>query len=689
MSRKHTQAGFGLIEILITLVVLGVGLIAIANLQGKLFQNSAAARDRVAAVNLAQKKLEDLRNFTQVEAGAGGVFGYAEIGTNAGGMKADDGTLLLASDTYTIGTTDYTLSWVASDFEYASDNTGRQASASATPDFKRVMVTVSWDGLDGGGEVAITGSVNALSPSSSAQTVAKAAERQGPIVEYQPGAAPDYVPIDIGDTVKKETSTPEPVVSQNAQFTLTSFDEISYDTVFQTQRRDEYITVNCVCQQDGFGDGREPTLEIYDDETERLQTIVGEVVNKRIGARVTTGQYGQQPELCNTCCRDHHDHTASTYKYDPFRPVEPTLADGDHDHYFPDANGVLQLANGANDLYLEACRFKRVDGYLRLMPDWNLATLQIMPALFVSSNMGDYVTYVQDFVEAYVSGITYGSNYPVAYPSPGTTFPNEPLEQSMGVNQTDQLIARGVYIDYMDSDLITKIKARIAANENFLDIVPFHEVNLTRFASWSSVTSSGGNTAATTATVTNQALQDGGTNSRGFVTAVQEGEAYIQARIENDNTGLTDTAEIDPHTPVTTEAYHRSDEFKLTIGSVAPPPDTATVAGEIKVKGGNVKINASAVTVTGSGGAACVKQTDATYNCVLDAGGNGTITFGKYNDEKVTGNNVSVNNHQILPDVFAGAVVTVANDGTLSETTSFAFTGAAVGIITLDVLISD
>jgi hypothetical protein len=405
---------------------------------------------------------------------------------------------------------------------------------------------------------------------------------------------------------------------------------------------------------------------------------------------VTTGQDGQQPELCNTCCRDHHDKTASTYKYDPFRPVEPTLDDGDHDHYFLDDAGVLELANDAGDLYREACRFRRVDGYLRLMPDWNLATLQIMPALFVASNTTDYVEYVQDFVEEYVSGINDdGSNYPVAYPSPDTAFPNEPLEQAMGVNQTDQLIARGVYIDYMNADLIAEIKARISASENFLDIVPFHEVNLTRFANWSSVTSSGGSDAAVTASVTNESLQDGGTNSRGFVTAQLAGEAYIRALIENDNTGLTDTDVIDPHFPVTTEDYHRDDEIKLTIGGVAPPIDTATVAGVINVKGGNVKINASAVTVTGSGGAACVKLTDATYNCVLDADGNGTITFGNYNDEKKTGVNITVNNHQIIPGVFAGAVVTVANDGTLAETTSFVFTGAAVGEITLDILVSD
>ena len=689
MNRKTTQAGFGLIEILITLVVLGVGLIAIANLQGKLFQNSAAARDRVAALNLAQKKLEDLRNFTQLEAGAGQVFGYQEIVANGGGMKGDGGGLLLASGDHTIGTTTYNLQWTVNGFDYGSDNGVAVASAEAIPDFKEVTLTVTWDGLDGGGSVEITGDISALSPSSSALTLADPGDRQGPVVQYVPGAAPDYVAIDLGDDVKKETSTPEPKVSKNEQFTMTTFDEVSYDLAEQTQRRDEFITVNCVCVQSGTGEAMEPSIDAYDEDTERLVTLVNEdMVTKRIGVPAEGGAYQQQPPLCNTCCRDHHDSSASTYKYEPFRPGASSAPGGDHDHYMPDNNGLLQLANGAGDEYLEACRFKRVDGYLRLMPDWNLVSLQVMPAMFVAGNLGNYGSYVQNLVEAYVQGIN-GGNYPVDYPAPDVAFPNEPLDAAMGVGQTDQYIARGIYIDYMDADLVAEIKSRIGGGEPFLGLVPFHEVNLTKFATWSSVTQPGGKIAATAASVSSEPLQTDGTNSRGFVTGLEVGTAYIQASIENDNTGLTDTAEIDPHTPVTDEEFHQADEIKLTVTADVPPNENPTVGGNITIANGIT--TPGNVTVTGAGGATCVpiNQPQPGYSCVLDGSGNGTIVVGGYNTTKTTGNNTTVNNNQLspAPNEVAGANGLVINDGLMSETTIYNFNGV-VGELVLNLLVS-
>lgn len=676
MNKKHTQAGFGLIEILITLVVLGVGLIAIANLQGKLFQNSADARDKVAAVNLAQKKLEDLRNFSQLQAGAD--FGYAEIDDNSGGMKDAEG-LLLPSGNYQIGNTTFNLSWTVAGQSYGSDNQPAVVDNTATPNIKRVTVRVTWNGLDGPGEAEIIGNISSLTPSSAALTMSEIPDRQGPIVPYVPGAAPDYVPIDISDTSKKESSTPDPTVSQKGEYTLTTFDEVTYDTKKHTQRRDEYVTANCVCKQAGTGDGYEPTLEVYDSDSETVITLVGEEVSKRVGVPADNQQF----DLCTACCRDHHDSASSTYKYDPFRPGAAAAGGGDHDHYYPDKDGVLQLANGAGDLYLEACRFKRVDGHLRVMPDWHLASLQVMPAMFVGTNTGDYASYVQQFVEDYVKGINHGSNYPVDYAAPETVFPNEPVEQAMGVGQTDQFIARGVYLDYMDASLVAEIKKRIGAGEYYLDIVPFHEVNLTKFATWSVVTDPETNTASDLATVTNEALKDGGANNRGFLTAQKVGTAYVQAVIENDNTGLTDTAEIDPHYPVTTEEFYRSDAIKLVIGADKPPADTPMVGGSITIKP-PVKINHSAVTVAGSGGASCSKITDSTYNCALDASGNGTITFGNYND---LDNKSNVNNNVLAPASFAGAVVTVQNDGTMAETTSYAFSGA-VGEQTLDVSVN-
>ncbi|MCL5669187.1 MAG: prepilin-type N-terminal cleavage/methylation domain-containing protein [Gammaproteobacteria bacterium] len=55
--------GFSLIEVLITVAVLAVGLVAMARFQGTALQASSLAKDRNEAVALAEQKIEQLRNF--------------------------------------------------------------------------------------------------------------------------------------------------------------------------------------------------------------------------------------------------------------------------------------------------------------------------------------------------------------------------------------------------------------------------------------------------------------------------------------------------------------------------------------------------------------------------------------------------------------------------------------------------
>jgi len=57
----HYQLGFTLVEALIALLVLAVGLLGLAQLQGHAMESSAAAKARTTAINLAQQKLEELR----------------------------------------------------------------------------------------------------------------------------------------------------------------------------------------------------------------------------------------------------------------------------------------------------------------------------------------------------------------------------------------------------------------------------------------------------------------------------------------------------------------------------------------------------------------------------------------------------------------------------------------------------
>ncbi len=63
---KHSiiksQKGIGLIEVLIATVVVAVGLLAVASLQGKFMSSSGGSKTRAEALVLAEQKLEQLRN---------------------------------------------------------------------------------------------------------------------------------------------------------------------------------------------------------------------------------------------------------------------------------------------------------------------------------------------------------------------------------------------------------------------------------------------------------------------------------------------------------------------------------------------------------------------------------------------------------------------------------------------------
>ena len=65
-NQKNLQAGVSLIEVLITLVVLGMGLMSLAKFQGTVMKDNSMGKERTVAIHLAQQKLEDLRNFSEV-----------------------------------------------------------------------------------------------------------------------------------------------------------------------------------------------------------------------------------------------------------------------------------------------------------------------------------------------------------------------------------------------------------------------------------------------------------------------------------------------------------------------------------------------------------------------------------------------------------------------------------------------
>lgn len=109
------QQGASLVEVLIALVILGVGVIVLVKFQGDLTRDRGYVSQQNAAMVIAKNKIEDLRHYT-------------EIATGGGGVAYDD----IASGTQTVtgANTDYTLTWTVTDV--------------VSPPHKLLTVTVSW-----------------------------------------------------------------------------------------------------------------------------------------------------------------------------------------------------------------------------------------------------------------------------------------------------------------------------------------------------------------------------------------------------------------------------------------------------------------------------------------------------------------------------------------------------------------
>ncbi|MDD1620131.1 MAG: hypothetical protein LUQ11_01525 [Methylococcaceae bacterium] len=145
-STFKLQGGIGLIEVLIAMVVVAVGLVAVATLQGHLMSDSGDNKTRSEALALAERKIEELRNNANVA-------GYQAI------------TAGTTTESNIVGTNaTFTRSWTIGDV------TGFLASA---PNRKNISVQVSWDGngngvVDGNERVEVITQMAWIDPGKSA-----------------------------------------------------------------------------------------------------------------------------------------------------------------------------------------------------------------------------------------------------------------------------------------------------------------------------------------------------------------------------------------------------------------------------------------------------------------------------------------------------------------------------------------
>jgi len=693
--KRSFTSGFTLLEIMIAILIVSIGLAALANLQGKLTRYSAMAKQRTLAMNLAEQQIETMHSF------------YTMAGTGANACATaqsgfDDLESCLDGTTVNAGNMQFNLSWKMDHFVQNSDGTTEifnSESGALRPDLKLVTIKVEW--ANGQGEtqdVELVDIIDATSIFNTGRLMARVDSNIPPRTLFNPDDFPGVVEIAIGSDKIKGSTTPKPKIENRGNNVITTFDVVTFlraGTDAYLQRREEFKVTNCICTMNsGLGTGRAPTVWNGSDYS------LGEELTKRTG-NVSDNESGQ-PAACEMCCNDHHDSSSASVKYDPFRPPYeggvgigigvPESFDfaGDHAHYSID-NGTKVLAQEGDD-YLEVCRYIRKDGFFELTSDLALENLDVVKESFPANYNDSYSTSVIDFVTEFSSLISL-SDYPSTRPD-GNYSSSAPGVLLNNVGILVPAMSRGIYVDYMTDDLAKKVKClqangsgsysdfcNVLRDPTWLEILPFFDVDLTSLSNW--------NRGSTAITVSNSPISDIESSrfSRGVIEIAQEHfdvETDVTASIERSNSGLTDTNPVDPD-----DELEHSDDIPVEV----------YIGGSTKVKGvlvqgdiyaGSNKVNIETVRIQQNPPlVACEintiidgRSTQKIYVCDLTpVPTNGTITITDYNALKTAGNNTTVLNRKVCTistdfssmEIFDEGVVADPDLGITGERTVLTF----------------
>ncbi|HSM68326.1 MAG TPA: prepilin-type N-terminal cleavage/methylation domain-containing protein, partial [Xanthomonadales bacterium] len=330
---KHPgfHRGFTLLEIMISVLIISVGLVALANLQTKLSRYSATAKQRTLAVNLAEQQIETMQAISVL-----GGTGAGACATEPGAF--DDLAACTSGITVDSGSGAFTMTWTVSEFLQNADGTTEAYVAAANlrrPDLKLITIKVAWvDGQGAQQDIELSDIVDATSIFNTGRIHARIESKEPPKTVFNPTEFPGVVDISIGGEKLKGSTTPEPTIKNKGNIVITSFDVVTYlqsGTQAYLERREEFKVLNCFCQLNaGLGTGREPT--VWDGK----KYASGANVSKRTG-QVSTLESGQLA-ACEICCNDHHDGPAADTTYDPYEPDFSGATGGfdfmgDHAHY--------------------------------------------------------------------------------------------------------------------------------------------------------------------------------------------------------------------------------------------------------------------------------------------------------------------------------------------------------------------
>lgn len=132
------QKGFGLLEILITLVVLGVGIVGLVAMSKSALTVSQDGRRYETAMRLAESKLDEFRNFNSVVNATAPLTAYNQI-------ASANSTVTLSGEAYSVG-------WTVTN-QYLNGSTWQNVAPAgyrlSYPGRKAITVNVGWTDSEG------------------------------------------------------------------------------------------------------------------------------------------------------------------------------------------------------------------------------------------------------------------------------------------------------------------------------------------------------------------------------------------------------------------------------------------------------------------------------------------------------------------------------------------------------------